>query len=62
MRESWLPIMAMTVNAMPEERHAGLLAGLVESITKPIDAHRLERVLARAARTAAAGMTAYGEA
>jgi CheY-like chemotaxis protein len=54
--------MAMTVNAMPEERHAGLLAGLDEFFSKPIDAHQLERVLARAARTATAGMTAYGEA
>ena len=62
MRESWPPIMAMTVNAMPEERHAGLLAGLDEFFSKPIDAHQLERVLARAARTATAGMTAYGEA
>jgi signal transduction histidine kinase/ActR/RegA family two-component response regulator len=52
---SQVPIIAMTANAMPEDRHACLLAGMDDYITKPIDAHRLERLLARIARKAAAG-------
>jgi PAS domain S-box-containing protein len=41
------PIIAMTANAMSEQRDQSLAAGMVEHVTKPIDPRALYAVLAR---------------
>jgi CheY-like chemotaxis protein len=43
-----LPIIAMTANAMPEERRAYLAAGMNEHVTKPINPHLLAEAINRA--------------
>ncbi|WP_395703335.1 ATP-binding protein [Aquabacterium sp.] len=43
-----LPIIAMTANAMAEEREAYLAAGMNEHVTKPINPHLLAEAIARA--------------
>jgi signal transduction histidine kinase/ActR/RegA family two-component response regulator len=43
-----IPIVAMTANAMVEERQAYLAAGMSDHITKPLDMARLAAVIARA--------------
>ncbi|MDR0826693.1 MAG: response regulator [Desulfovibrio sp.] len=41
-----IPIIAMTANAMREDREAGKAAGMNGHITKPIDIHEMKNVLA----------------
>ena len=40
-----LPIMALTANAMPEERAAAGTAGFTDYLTKPVDFNRLGRLM-----------------
>ncbi|MBI5256151.1 MAG: response regulator [Burkholderiales bacterium] len=44
-----LPIIAMTANAMPEEREAYLAVGMNDHVTKPINPRLLAEAIARAA-------------
>ena len=40
-----VPIMALTANAMPEERAAAGSAGFTDYLTKPVDFNRLGRLM-----------------
>ena len=51
LRKAWspsaLPIIALTAAALVSERELALAAGMNDFLTKPIDAPKLRRVLAR---------------
>jgi signal transduction histidine kinase/CheY-like chemotaxis protein len=50
-----IPIVAMTANAMVEERETYLAAGMNDHVAKPLDLARLAAVIARAAQAPALG-------
>jgi signal transduction histidine kinase/ActR/RegA family two-component response regulator len=49
-----VPIVALTANAMTEERRSYLDAGMDDHLSKPLDARQLARMLSRLTQTAAA--------
>jgi PAS domain S-box-containing protein len=49
-----LPVIALTAAALVSERDEALASGMNDFLTKPIDAHKLRRTLARALRRTAA--------
>ncbi|WP_284618390.1 ATP-binding protein [Aquabacterium humicola] len=56
-----VPIVAMTANAMPEERAAYLAAGMNDHVSKPIDPRLLAEAIERVAVAAEAPVSEYGE-
>jgi signal transduction histidine kinase/ActR/RegA family two-component response regulator len=56
-----VPIVAMTANAMPEERAAYLAAGMNDHVSKPINPRLLAEAIERAAVAAEAPVSEHGE-
>jgi len=62
LRKTWdahaLPIVALTAAALVSERDLALAAGMNDFLTKPIDAPKLRRTLARHVRRSSGTQTA----
>ena len=56
-----VPIVAMTANAMPEERAAYLAAGMNDHVSKPINPRLLAEAIERVAVAAEAPVSEHGE-
>ena len=61
LRKTWdretLPIVALTAAALVSERDLALAAGMNDFLTKPVDAPKLRRTLARHVRRASGTQT-----